>query len=228
MKRVPAKSGRSVVARNAGKLAYHHGDLRVALVEAAAQLTAENGATGVSLREVARRAGVSQAAPYHYFTDKSALIAAVAEEGFRLFDQSQAQSLISAAQDPAARLAALGAAYVRFALDRPHYFKVMFRPHVIDHQKYPSLVEVSRRTFERLVETVRAARVAAGHDDADPLAVATLIWAVPHGLATLYLDGPIAEGTTPRALEALAGAATGPLIAALLTDLGEGEPHWGI
>lgn len=229
-KRSKARSGRKPkpprVERPKGS--YHHGSLQEALVDAAAQLAAERGAAAVSLREVARRAGVSQAAPYHYFTDKSALLAAVAAAGFRLFDAAQAAALASAPPDPAARLSALGVSYVRFALDRPHYFKVMFRPHLIEHAKYPSLAEVSGCSFERLVDTVRAARLAAGNDDDDPLAAATLVWSVPHGLATLYLDGPISEATSPRALEALVRAATPALAAASLEDLGHGEAQWGV
>lgn len=208
---------------------YHHGALREALVEAAAQLSAERGVGALSLREAARRAGVSQAAPYHYFADKSALLAAVAEEGFRRFDASQALAHAQAPPHPVERLQALGAAYVRFAIDRPHYFRVMFRPHLVEHAKYPALHEVSRRAFERLVESTRAARLAHGHDDPDPLAAATLMWSVPHGLAMLYLEGPISEGTTPRALEALARAATLPLAAASFDELHQhGDAHWGI
>jgi AcrR family transcriptional regulator len=216
------------MARPVRKATYHHGALREALVESAAQLASERGAASVSLREVARRAGVSQAAPYHYFSDKSALLAAVAEKGFRLFDASQAAALASAAADPTVRLAELGVSYVRFALDRPHYFKVMFRPHLVEPGRYPSLSEVSGRAFERLVETVRDARLAHGHDDLDPLAVATLVWAVPHGLALLYLDGPISKTTSPRALEALTRAAVVPLAAAPLDELRHVEPDWGI
>ena len=201
------------------KRPYHHGALREALIEAAAQLAAERGGAALSLREAARRAGVSQAAPYHYFADKSALLAAVAEEGFRIFDASQAAAYAAAPADPVGRLQALGAAYVRFALDKPHYFRVMFRPHLVEHGKYPTLHEVSRRAFERLVESTRAARLAHGHDDPDPLAAATLMWSVPHGLATLFLEGPISEGTSPRALEALARAATLPLATASFDEL---------
>jgi AcrR family transcriptional regulator len=208
MKKVPAK-----------KRAYHHGALREALVESAAQLAAERGVAALSLREAARRAGVSQAAPYHYFADKSALLAAVAEEGFRAFDAMQAAAYAEAPADPALRLQALGAAYVRFALDRPHYFRVMFRPHLVEHAKYPTLYEVSRRAFERLVDATRAARLAHGHDDPDPIAAATLMWSVPHGLAMLYLEGPISKGTTPQALEALARVATVPLAAAPFEEL---------
>jgi AcrR family transcriptional regulator len=218
MKRVPSK-----------KTGYHHGRLREALVDAAAQLAAERGVHALSLRESARRAGVSQAAPYHYFADKSALLAAVAEEGFRAFDQSQAAAVADAPADPVAQLQALGAAYVRFALDKPHYFRVMFRPHLVEHGKYPTLHEVSRRSFERLVDTTRAARLALGNDDPDPLPAATLMWSVPHGLALLYLEGPISSGTTPRALEALARAATLPLAAAPFEELHQhGDAHWGI
>jgi AcrR family transcriptional regulator len=217
MKKVPTK-----------KRSYHHGALREALVEAAAQLAAERGVSALSLREAARRAGVSQAAPYHYFADKSALLAAVAEEGFRQFDRSQASALDQAGSDPVERLQALGSAYVRFALDKPHFFGVMFRPHLVEHRKYAALHDISRRTFERLVECTRAARLTFGHDDPDPLAAATLVWSVPHGLAMLYLEGPISEGTPPRALEALARAAAAPLARASFEELQNGDSHWGI
>ena len=213
-----SKSGESGTAK-AVKKAYHHGALREALVEAAARLASERGVASLSLRETARRAGVSQAAPYHYFADKSALLAAVAEQGFRLFDAMQAAAHEQSPDDPTERLQALGVAYVRFALDKPHYFRVMFRPHLVEHAKYPGLHEVSRGAFERLVESTRAARLAHGHDDSDPLTAATLMWSVPHGLATLFLDGPISEGTSPRALEALARAATLPLASASFDEL---------
>ena len=217
---------RSKTARSTGR--YHHGALRAALVEAAAQLAAERGVAALSLREVARRAGVSQAAPYHYFPDKSALLAGVAEAGFLEFDRLQAEAYAQALPNPLEQLQALGAAYVRFALDKPHFFRVMFRPHLVEHAKYPSLHEISRRSFERLVDTTRAARLAFGNDDPEPLPAATLMWSVPHGLAMLYLEGPISEGTSPRVLEDLARAATVPLARAAFEDLQRGDAHWGI
>lgn len=210
------------------KTTYHHGNLRDALVEAAAKLAAERGPAAVSLRETARRAGVSQAAPYHYFADKSALLAAVAEQGFRLFDARQATAWEAEPAIPARRLAALGVSYVRFALDQPHYFRVMFRPHLVEPAKYPALVEVASRAFERLVETVRAARLADGHDDADPVAAAHLFWSIPHGLATLFLDGPISlQGATPRALEEIVTASIEPLTRAPILPAA-GDHHWGV
>lgn len=206
---------------------YHHGALRTALVDAAARIAALRGPEQLTLREVARHAGVSQAAPYHYFADKSALVAAVAEEGFRLFDAAQIATLEASSGDPADQLAELAVSYARFALDRPHYFKVMFRPHLVDRARYPRLAQVAGRVFDRLVDAVRGARLAAGHDDVDPQAAAMAVWAVPHGLAMLYLDGPLAGTTTPRALETLVRASVRPLAHAPLDELGR-DPEWGI
>ncbi|HSE40939.1 MAG TPA: TetR/AcrR family transcriptional regulator, partial [Acidobacteriota bacterium] len=125
---------------------YHHGDLKNALVETAAKLVAEHGAGSVSLREVARAAGVSHAAPYHHFKDKNGLLAAVAEEGFRRFDTYQERALRAAPSEPSERLRALGRAYVRFALSNPHFFRVMFRDDLIKSEDYPSLSQVAKRT----------------------------------------------------------------------------------
>ena len=156
------------------------------------------------------------------------MLAAVAEEGFRVFDATQAAALIQAPPDPVEQLQALGVAYVRFALDRPHYFRVMFRPHLVEHAKYPRLHDISRRAFERLVDCTRAARLTHGHDDPDPLLTATVMWSVPHGLAMLYLEGPLSTTTTPRMLEELTRAATVPLAAASMEELQRGDAQWGV
>jgi AcrR family transcriptional regulator len=201
------------------KPAYHHGSLRVALIEAAAHLAAQRGPSGVTLRETARRAGVTQAAPYHYFSSKSALIAAVAEDGFRALDDLQTSALERCAPEPLARVAALVSAYVRFAIERPHYFKVMFRDAATPGP-------VAARVVARLTDAVRSARTQAGHDDLDPAAMATLMWAVPHGLASLYVESPLARrALTPIVLEGLARAAIEPLIA--LRDVETGS-EWAV
>lgn len=202
---------------------YHHGSLRAALVEAAAQLAAERGPARLSLREVARRVGVSEAAPYYYFRNRAALLAAVADEGRRAFDAVQSAAMAEFAADPLHQLSALAASYVRFAIDRPHYFAVLFRP-VVDA---PPGHEPAPPPHQRLLDAARAARVASGHDDADAAAAAALIWAVPHGLALLYLDGPLATTVTPRVLEDLARMAMAPLAAAPLDEL-ERDAPWGV
>lgn len=201
---------------------YHHGSLPAALVEAAAQLAVERSPARLSLREVARRVGVSEAAPYHYFRNRAALLAAVADEGYRTFD-TVLSAAMSESADPVRRLGALAASYVRFAIDRPHYFTVLFRS-VADA---PRARVPSRLPHQQLLDAARAARVASGHDDADAAAAAAMMWAVPHGLALLYLDGLLGTTVTPRMLEELARAAMGPLASAPLDEL-DGEQPWGV
>jgi AcrR family transcriptional regulator len=204
---------------------YHHGSLRSALIEAAARLASEVGASAVTLRETARRAGVTQAAPYHYFRSKSALLAAVAEEGFRLLDDALGAGG-SANMTAEGRLTGMLVAYLRFALERPHYFHVMFRARSAKSEAHPALMLAANRTIDRLVEAVRDARIAAGHDDLDPAAAAILIWSVPHGLSSLYLDGPLAyHAVTPVMIERLVRMALDPLLSAPLEDL---EANWAV
>lgn len=183
------------------KQAYHHGALREALVTAAAQLLAEHGAAGVSLREAARRAGVSQAAPYHYFASKAALIAAVGEAGCARLDAMEAAVLARTAADPASRLRALVTTNVRFAVEHPALFRAM-----------------PPRVSARFAEAVHDARFAVGHDDLDASAIATLLWALPHGLTTIYLSG--AGGITPVQLEHLSRVAVDALLALPAQDVG--------
>lgn len=198
---------------------YHHGDLRTALVEAAARMAADTGPASVTLREVARRAGVSEAAPYHHFTDKAALLAAVAEEGFRLFDAHQAEALTRAPADPVAQLADLGVSYLRFAVAYPHYFQVMFRPSLVTCSRSPEFDTLAARSFERLMTATTAARRASGQTDADPYPAALAMWAMPHGLAGLYLEQSSGPRMTPALLESIVRAASRALAAAPLGDL---------
>jgi AcrR family transcriptional regulator len=172
---------------------YHHGDLRRALVEAAAGLVAERGAAGVTVREVGRSAGVSHAAPYHHFPDKDALMAAVAEEGFRRFDAAQARALEALPGHAAAteRFAALGRAYVAFARSDPQFLDVMFRSGGTDGRQYPDLAALAGRTFQRLLDEVAA--VLGIDDPRDPRvrSAAMFAWSTVHGFAALWLHGRI-------------------------------------
>jgi AcrR family transcriptional regulator len=204
------------------KGAYHHGDLRSALVETAARMAAETGPTSVTLREVARRAGVSQAAPYHHFADKAALLAAVAEEGFRLFDAHQAEALDGAPDDAVERLAALGVSYLRFALASPHYFQVMFRPSLVECARSLDFETVAGRTFQRLLTVTAEARRSRGWFDTDPYPAALAMWAMPHGLAGLALEQSATQRMTPPLLESIVRAASAALAAAPLEQVQTG------
>jgi AcrR family transcriptional regulator len=167
---------------------YHHGDLWRALVDATLALIAEGELGTFSLREVARRAGVTPAAPYHHFKDKTALLAAVAEEGFlALYGRLEAALAPVSAADPHGRFEALARAYLEFARARPAHYRVMFLPDIKSHRDHASFHAAADRTLEVLAKQVRAAA-----PQASPREVMTrtvLIWSIGHGLASLWNDG---------------------------------------
>ena len=164
------------------KPGYHHGDLRHALLDAAAKIVAKQGAPAVTLREVARLAGVSHNAPYRHFDGLSALLAAVAAEGFVEFGEC----LVAAAEaepDAKRRRNAIGRAYLRFALDHPRLYLLMFGAE-LDKTTHPELRAAADKSFSVLTGTLaKAGR--AGHADA------IRAWAFVHGLAHLVLDKQI-------------------------------------
>jgi AcrR family transcriptional regulator len=161
---------------------YHHGDLRAACLRAAMELLEEGGATALSLRAVARQAGVSPAAPYRHYENREALISAVAAVGYR----ELAVHLAGAAPEPATPddLAAVAVAYVQFALQRPALFRVMFgEPCDPDSSERVAAVTAISAYVEAIVRRC--------FPDADPEALSTAIWALVHGLAFLHLDGKL-------------------------------------
>ena len=158
---------------------YHHGDLRRALLDAALAEIAEGGPGQVSLRELARRVGVSHAAPRHHFGDKRGLLTAVAVEGFELL----AVELGEAWQSTHSFLE-VGVAYVRFALAHRAHFDVMFRPELLRDDD-PALEAARRTTSDLLYGPVTT--LARAESGADPRTPAIAAWSLVHGLATLWL-----------------------------------------
>jgi AcrR family transcriptional regulator len=175
-------------ARPKRKQAYHHGDLRRALVDAALGLIARRGTGAVTLREVARYAGVSHAAPYRHFADKDALLAAVATEGFRALHDEMAAAA-AAETTPRARFAATGVAYVRFATGQPAHYRVMFggvtaTPAGAD----PELQQAGHAAFGVLTDAIAACQQA-GEVRPGPVGpLAITAWSVVHGLSMLLID----------------------------------------
>lgn len=165
---------------------YHHGDLRRALVDAAIELVHELGPSGITLREAARRAGVTHAAPYRHFADKGALLAAVAEHGFAQLREEIVRSL-EAGGEPTLDL--VGLAYVRFARDNPSQFRVMFGSQMGDKRAYPSLLEADQAVFDLLVAAIRQSQREGDLGDGDPVAMGMVAWPMAHGLAALAVDG---------------------------------------
>jgi AcrR family transcriptional regulator len=176
--------------RAATRRTYHHGDLRRTLLSTALQMAEEEDVSALTLREVARRAKVTHSAPYHHFPTRAALLAALAEEGFRALYTEQLQAAAKAGADPVARLRVLGTAYVRFAVAHPGYFRVMYRSNLGGWVDHPSVLEAAQLSFVLLTSTAHEA-VAAGKVDIDVMDFVLAAWSVVHGLATLWVDGPL-------------------------------------
>lgn len=164
---------------------------RERIVQASVELIREQGLSALSMREVARRAGVSHQAPYYYFADREAIIGAIAEQGFRAMREYVERSAPAPDAAPHEAILAAGRAYLEFAFERPAHFRVMFRPELVTHERHPKVLGEgidACDTFFRIVKNAAAAGlpVAPGAD-----AFFLLCWSVVHGLACLVLDGPL-------------------------------------
>ncbi len=196
---------------------YHHGDLRAACLRAARELLEEDGSAGLSLRAVARRAGVSATAPYRHYPDRDALVSAVAAEGYR----ELAESLAATHPSPATpdELSAVAVAYVRFALDRPAMFRVMFaEPCDPTSQERVAATAAISQYVRDIVHGV--------FPRADAEALSTAVWALVHGLAFLHLDGKL-DASTPEAVAARVRGAVQAILAASTSPAArtDGEPE---
>lgn len=164
--------------------AYHHGDLRAALLEAARYILEKDGLEALSLRAVARKAGVSQAAPYHHFADKQALLDAVAAEGFESLHAAMAMR-VAKEMEPLARLRASGLGYIAFATENPALFCLMFTG---VEPSGDARLNAARGGAYRILEDLVAAAAPAGA----PIPLICLgLWARVHGLAKLILEAGV-------------------------------------
>ncbi|WP_330328344.1 TetR/AcrR family transcriptional regulator [Streptomyces sp. NBC_00536] len=168
---------------DADRQSYHHGDLRRALLTAAVEAIEESGATAVSLRDLARRAGVSHAAPAHHFGDKAGLLTAVAVEGFDLFTDA-----LNATWERTGDFAEVGVAYVRFGLTHRGHFEVMFQP-ALCRTDAADLTAARARAAESLRSG--AALLAARTEDGDEQIATLAAWSLVHGFTALRLSGTL-------------------------------------
>ena len=171
-------------------------DLRQKVLDASLALIEEGGLDRLSMREVARKAGVSHQAPYHYFGDREAILAAIATEGFGMLQQELSHSLDKRVLDKhvASQRRALEAAsrtYVDFALRHPGHFRVMFRSDAVPIENYPEALHNADAAFGMLVQTID--RSFASELPEARRNLAFVCWGFMHGLATLLLDGPLAR-----------------------------------
>jgi AcrR family transcriptional regulator len=172
------------------RTSYHHGALREELLSASLHLIEAEGIGAVSLRRVAREAGVSPGAPYHHFADRASLLAALSAQGFRLL-ASELAAAKATASSPVHALSALLRAYVAFAQQQPAYFRLMFRPELSQPQKHPDVEAAGDAASGYLEETVADCVHAGIISAAQADCLAVTIWGLGHGLASLWLDGQL-------------------------------------
>lgn len=177
-------------------------DLRRTLLDASLDLIQSEGLEGFSMREVARRAGVSHQAPYHHFTDRESILAEIVAEGFQKL-RDDMLVVLEGVKDPAARLTAIGKAYVAFALEHPALFKLMFRSEMVHQERHKNAQTCALSAFDVLVDVVNNVagdRSAPGAPS--PLVLAS--WSLAHGLATLLIEGKLDQhcGATREEREA--------------------------
>ncbi|WP_054812478.1 TetR/AcrR family transcriptional regulator [Nocardia arizonensis] len=190
---------------------YHHGALRDALLDACLRLIESEGIAAVSLRRVAREAGVSTGAPYHHFADRAALLAALSTQGFQLLTTELAAARDATAATPMDTLAAMAAAYVRFAREHSGHFRLMFRPELSQPEKHADTVVAGDAAFAILADAI-ADSVAAGLLPADKAEILGVTWwSIGHGVAALWLDGQLDKRsaqlgtTTPELVDDIMG-----------------------
>lgn len=183
---------------------YHHGDLKNALLDAARDLAIEGSVDGFTLREVARRAGVSPAAPYHHFADKNDLVRQLAIRAFETMRQTL-QTAADSATDSAQQLEAMGVAYLHFAFTHAAEFRFMFKRELCAAPGQPDPLEEAGRAAQAVLHNVVVAAQANQTIRAgDPQMIVLSIWSVIHGLSGILLETPSGKNATLSGAEEMA------------------------
>ena len=208
--------------RDSGPRAYHHGNLKEALVRAALELIAQKGPAGFTFAEAARWAGVSPAAPYRHFRDRDELMSDVARRGFELFEVALRRAFDEGRPDPAKAFENLGRAYLEFARKEPAYYSAMFEAG-IPLDANPEYRAAGDRAFNvlRTATEVLIATMPAGRRP-PVMMMALHIWALSHGIASLFGRGDAASRRLPMTPEELLEA--GVLLYLRGLGLGTGLP----
>jgi AcrR family transcriptional regulator len=177
---------------------YHHGDLKNALIKAGVEILAKEGLGGLSLREVARRAGVSHAAPYAHFKDKQALIAAISTEGHTRIYREISEIIEQYPDDPLRQLVLAALAYLAFGLDEPDLFRITFSGVLEQERDYPALVEMTHKNFELIKEIVSRCRTTGIFQEGTDELLAQSLWGTVHGLISLIQQGQVSSALTGK------------------------------
>jgi AcrR family transcriptional regulator len=173
-----------VKQKSKAKVDYHHGDLRNALISAGVTLLRDQSPDQLSLRGLAKQAGVSHNAPYQHFTDREDLLAAIAEQGFELLNKTVLATHATAGGDALVQLRSVRA-YVDFAIAHPHHFQVMFT--VFKTREHPELTRATERSLRILHSIVQDAQTAGAIISGDTFTFACVLWAQMHGIASIAI-----------------------------------------
>jgi AcrR family transcriptional regulator len=186
-----------------GRRGYHHGNLREALIRAALELIAQKGPAGFTFAEAARWAGVSPAAPYRHFRDRDALLADVARRGFELFEAALSRAWDNGRPEPYRAFENVGRAYLAFARREPAHYSAMFEAGIpLDED--PGLREAANRAFEVLRRASEALAALVPPEKRPPALMMSLhIWALSHGIASLFARGDAGRRSLPMQPEEL-------------------------
>jgi AcrR family transcriptional regulator len=170
---------------------YHHKDLRRQVIATTLQIITEGGVDGVTMREVSQRIGVSRTAPYRHFKNKHDLLCAVAEEGFQTIAERYEAIVAQDWSNALETLEALGRAYVEFALENPALYRLMFGSLLTREERPPSMRETAGKAFGHLPATVARCQAQGRIRPGSSLALASTLWSMMHGLASLLMDGQL-------------------------------------
>lgn len=191
---------------------YHHGDLRNALLAAAGQVLGKRGAGGLSLRAVARQAGVSHAAPYRHFRDKAALLSALRQAGFEQLGQTIHAAVDAKPQSPEQKLIEAATAYVRLAMQHPEMTRIMFSGTAGTRDQLDG-PDAAAATYEALLGIVREGVQQGSFRQRPPQELVLVAWASMHGLAMLALSRLLAvEQKDEQRLDELVRSVAGNVI----------------
>ncbi|MEM7029192.1 MAG: TetR/AcrR family transcriptional regulator [Chloroflexota bacterium] len=179
---------------------YHHGSLRQELIEAGLAILEEENTRALTLRSVAKRAQVSHAAPYRHFADKTALLSAIAEQGFQELGNDMQAAFTAYPDDPRQCLIEIGKQYVAFGVNHPAQLSLMFSD-LLTQGKDEALGKAASYTFELLTDAVRQAQQANVIKSGDTQPIATSIWAMVHGLAMLIKEGFLVHDDLSQSLD---------------------------
>ena len=167
---------------------YHHGDVKNAIISAGIDIITEQGVQNLSIRNAAKRIGVSHTAPYRHFKNKEELLVAIAIKGFDILDQHIEKTLSNDGSSDSSALEDMGRAYIQFAVSNSNYYRIMFGDHIRNKTDFPEFFSAYDRSFRKLIQVIEDSGSKHGSDKTDLEVTAVAVWSLLHGYCLLIMD----------------------------------------